>query len=268
MGGQDMRRRDALSGLAAAGLLPAVVDATEVEAAAWAAVDLRAIETPRGVQLDRTWPPASLTKLALAVLAAETVRAGRLAWTDTIAVSAPAAAASGARLGLQVNERLEVYDALAAMLVGSCNDAARTLAEAVAGHEAACAVSMTRLAGRHGAIATRFADATGISAASVTTARDLARLAGAFEREAPEVRLLAARREIVAAGRTVRSTNGLLGQAGIDGLKTGSSSAAGLNLIASAPRGRGRRLAIVLGASDRATRNGLALDLLAGRQPG
>ena len=79
---------------------------------------------------DERLPPASLVKMMTALLVIEE---GRL--DETVAVSRAASRETGTRLGLKEGERLQVRDLLTAAMVGSANDACRTLADARGGSE-------------------------------------------------------------------------------------------------------------------------------------
>ncbi|HJS37333.1 MAG TPA: serine hydrolase, partial [Burkholderiales bacterium] len=195
--------------------------------------------------------PASLAKLMGALLVLED---GRL--DEAMRVSAQAAKARGSRLGLREGERVPAHGLLAAMLVGSANDACMALAERGGGSEAFVA-RMNSRAARMGLRSTRFGDPCGFDAdAQHSTARDLARLAEAFMAE-PQLAALAGQRELevlTAGGRalSVKTTNVLLEHfPGALGVKTGRTRRAGHNLIVLAERGGRRVLLVMLGARDR-----------------
>ncbi|MDT8343704.1 MAG: serine hydrolase [Thermohalobaculum sp.] len=121
--------------------------------------------------------PASITKLMTIYLALDAVAAGRLDWAASVRVSAHAAAAPPVRLGLVAGQEIPLSTAVHAALILSSNDAARVIAEAVAGSEEAFARRMTETAARLGMTSTRFRNATGLpDRGHVTTAADIARL--------------------------------------------------------------------------------------------
>jgi D-alanyl-D-alanine carboxypeptidase len=118
--------------------------------------------------------PASLAKLMTALLVLDDA-----GLDDEVAVSRNAAAARGSRLGLHEGERVAAHGLLAAMLVGSANDACLALVERK-GNVAAFVARMNAQATRLELNATRFGDPCGFdSDRQHTTARDLARLAHA-----------------------------------------------------------------------------------------
>jgi D-alanyl-D-alanine carboxypeptidase (penicillin-binding protein 5/6) len=198
-------------------------------------------------------PPASLTKLMTALVAVEQGWAPD-AW---IRVSARAARATGARIGLRQGEQIRTADALAATLVASGNDACLALAEHVAGTAEAFVARMNQRAAELGLAGTRFENPCGHDDAHHrSTARDLA----ALTRSVLAVPLL---REVVARERVVLTTrsgrrieaatrNSLLGRVrGLTGVKTGTTQAAGRCVIARAERGGTEVLVVLLDAPDR-----------------
>lgn len=202
---------------------------------------------------DRPLPPASLTKIMTALLAVES---GRL---DEIAtVSEAAARETGTRLGLSPGDRMRVEDLLAATMLGSANDAARALAEHLAGSEERFVLVMNRRAREMGMRGSRFANATGHDHPKLkATARDLARLAVAALANERFSRLVA---EIYGEVRTadgkrvfrLENRNELVGRyRGAVGVKSGYTRGAGACIVAIAQRGGDRVLLVLLNARNR-----------------
>ena len=81
-------------------------------------------------------PVASVTKMMTILLTLEALDAGRLSPGDVVTVSEAAAGMGGSQVLLDVNERQTVGTLLKCMIVGSANDAAVALAEALFGSEA------------------------------------------------------------------------------------------------------------------------------------
>lgn len=196
--------------------------------------------------------PGSLAKLMSALLVLED---GRL--EEAVSVSRTAAAARGSRLGLRAGERWPAHALLAAMLVGSANDACAALAER-GGGTAEFIARMNDRSASLGLRDTHFGDPCGFDAEhQYSSARDLARLAlEAMQR--PRIAALVGRPEIEVAstGRErvlrVKNTNVLIEHfPGVIGVKTGQTRRAGHNLIALAERDGRRVLLVMLGARDR-----------------
>ncbi len=197
--------------------------------------------------------PASLTKIMTGLLAIE-----RGDPAAVVTVSPAAAAETGKRLGLKAGERWRMAELLAAALLVSANDACHALADGVAGSETAFVALMNERARQLGLADTRFANACGHDAPGHrSTAADLARLARAAMAD-PRFAAMAAtvRIEIASAdGRrrfTLNNVNELVGRyPGAIGVKTGTTAAAGLCLIALARRDGREVLLVMLGARER-----------------
>jgi D-alanyl-D-alanine carboxypeptidase (penicillin-binding protein 5/6) len=222
-------------------------DAPEVGAAAALLKDLDS-----GLMLytksERTpLPPASTAKVMTALVVMK-----RAAPEETVTVSPAAAATGGSRMGLSAGEKLSVRDLLYGLLIPSGNDAAVALAEHVAGNTDAFVELMNQEAQAMGLGDTRFANPHGLDAQGATTsATDLAVMtqqAMSF----PLFSEIVATRSARVGGHDLMNTNELLGAyPGSDGVKTGTTDAAGECLVASVNRGGHRLLAVIMGSSDR-----------------
>jgi D-alanyl-D-alanine carboxypeptidase (penicillin-binding protein 5/6) len=197
-------------------------------------------------------PPASLTKLMTALVAFDA-----MAPDEAVTVSAAAARARGARVGLVAGERFHAADLVTAMLVASGNDACHAIAEHVAGSEAAFVRRMNARARAMKLSATRFENACGFDGPTHrSSARDLARMAEALlERPllARSVALPAATIHAI-GGRAleVRNSNALIGRVpGAVGVKTGYTARAGRCLVGLVERDGVRVMIVLLGAGDR-----------------
>ncbi|WP_338834776.1 D-alanyl-D-alanine carboxypeptidase DacF [Moorella humiferrea] len=203
----------------------------------------------RGARKER--PPASTTKIMTAILALE------LARPDVVVkVSENAAATPGASIYLKAGETLTLGDLVKGALLNSGNDAAVAIAEGIAGTENGFAWLMNRKAKQIGAYHTHFTNPHGLTEPEhYTTAYDLALMAR-YALGNPEFRrLVATREDQIPAPDGVRylyNTNRLLeSYPGADGVKTGTTDAAGQCLVASASREGRRLIAVVLGSEDR-----------------
>ncbi len=221
----------------------------QVSAAAAVIVDLDSGITLYARNADVPRPPASTVKImtALLVLRKADVR-------EEVIVSANAAATGGSRMGLVAGERLTVLDLLYGLLLPSGNDAAVALAEHVAGSEAAFVAEMNREAARLGLQHSRFANPHGLDAeGQFTSAADLVIIARAALDYPVFTEIVRTPRARI-AGRDLTNTNELLGgYPAADGIKTGTTDAAGECLVASVSRQGHRVIAVVLGSQDRYT---------------
>ncbi len=201
----------------------------------------------------RRLPPASLTKLMTALLVLDDYQPHAV-----VEVGRQAAQESGARIGLRGGERFHAEDLLAAMLIGSANDACHALADHVAGSHENFVRLMNLRAQRLGLRDTHFGNACGHDAGNhFSTAHDLAMLATALLKNKIVVEL-AAKSEVRIAttdgARNYRLTNknALIGRyPGAVGLKSGYTPKAGKCLVAYAERAGTRVLLVMLNAPDR-----------------
>ena len=207
------------------------------------------------------WYPASLTKLMTLYLTFQAIEGKRLQLGDPLTVSTHAAAQPATGLGL---EKITVENAILAVITQSANDAAVVLAEAASGSEASFVTLMNREAGRLGLAQTRFANASGLpDPGEATSARDMALLARALLHDFPQHYHFFAARGIEYRRTSLPTINPILGAyPGADGLKTGFTCDSGYNLTASAVHDGRRLIAVLLGASDRASRTAAMVRLL------
>lgn len=194
--------------------------------------------------------PASLTKMMTLYMSFEALRGHRITLHRLVPVSAHAASMEPTKLWLVPGTRITVQQCILGMVTISANDAAAAMGELLGGTEHQFARKMTRRAHALGMRHTVFRNASGLpDAAQVTTARDMAILARALISEFPKDYRYFSIRSFVFHGRTIYGHDPLLGTyAGVDGLKTGYTSAAGYNLATSAVRNGVRIIAIILGA--------------------
>jgi D-alanyl-D-alanine carboxypeptidase len=205
---------------------------------------------------DRSWHPASVTKLMTATVVLEAVRAGRMSMDTPIVFSDNAAATQPSKLGLAPGSTLPLGVALRIMLTRSMNDVAVAIAETTAGSETSFAKFMNLKAAALGMRGTHFVNASGLhDPRQVSTAADLAILARHLVIDLPESAPLFGIPSVSYAGKTLRNTNGLVGHYdGIRGMKTGYVCASGFNLVGLAERGQRRIITVVLGAPNPKTR--------------
>lgn len=197
------------------------------------------------------WYPASTTKLMSAYVTFEALKAGEVTLDTPVTISKRAMTQASLHAGLKAGRTMRLEDALYAMVVGSANEVAISLAETVAGSVEAFAARMNGAASRLGMTATHFDNPNGLFAASQhTTARDLAILGLAATREFPQYGRLFKTSIVVIDGKSLETENVLLTDfPGTLGLKTGFLCASGRNIVALAERDGRRILVVLLGAT-------------------
>ena len=227
-------------------------------------IDGNSGEVLHSAKADAKRQPASLTKIMTLYLLFERLEKGQLKLDSQIKVSKRAAKQPPISLGLKSGQTIKVEDAILGLVTRSANDAAVAIAEAIAGDEKDFAKLMTRKARALGMADTVYKNASGLPDRNhLTTARDQARLARAIQDRFPKYYRYFSRRSFTFRGETLENSNELLGSVrGVDGLKTGSSRAAGYNLVASMKRDDRRLVAVVFGSKSSDRRNQLMRNLL------
>lgn len=200
---------------------------------------------------DTLTEPASMTKMMTVHMLFKYIKDGRVSMDDTFHVSEKAWRKGGSKMFVEVNSNVSVSDLLHGIIVQSGNDAAIVVAEGIGGSEEAFAEAMTEEARAIGMNKSVFKNATGWPAdGHLVTVHDLAILARDTIRNFPDLYELYSVKEFTYNGIRQPNRNPLLGtSAGVDGLKTGHTEAAGYGLTASAERD-GRRLILVVNGLD------------------
>ncbi|MFF2532027.1 D-alanyl-D-alanine carboxypeptidase family protein [Brevibacillus sp. NPDC058079] len=205
---------------------------------------------------DTPYPVASMSKMMTEYMLLEAIKEERVDWDDQIVVSENAAATGGSRVHLVAGEAYPIKDLYEAMAIGSANNAAVAIGEYLAGSTSAFAEQMNLKAAELNLRSSSFVNATGLDTGygqNEMTARDVGMLAYHLLNDFPDV---------VKSTGELSNTNNLKldGEnadwsiAGLDGLKTGYTNAAGYYFTATAKRGDKRLISVVMGAEGDATR--------------
>ena len=169
-------------------------------------------------------------------------------------------------MGLQAGEVVSVRDLLYGLLLESGNDAAVALAIRVSGSVPDFVALMNDQAARIGLDETTYTDPIGLDGGNVSSARDLVALAIRLRREALFRRIVDTERITVGAEPTehplVNRNTLVLEEPFVDGIKTGTTLAAGYVLVASGERQGVELVSAVLGAPGEAERDEATLELL------
>ena len=218
--------------------------------------------------------PASITKVMTALLTLEAVDRGDLSLSQPITASHMAVTSiddDSSTAGIEAGEVLTVEQLLNCLLIVSANEAANVLAEAVSGSIADFVALMNQRAQELGCENTHFVNTSGLpDNEHYTTAWDIY----LFTREAmkyDEFMTIVNTKsyEIPPTNKTeeervLHSTNALISNwrmtgylySGAQGIKTGSTDAAGQCLVSSAVRGSRTLISVVLGAEKVEKENG------------
>jgi D-alanyl-D-alanine carboxypeptidase len=209
--------------------------------------------------------PASLTKMMTLYIAFEAIENGEISLDTNVTISRHAASEPPSKLGLKAGQKIKLRYLIRAAAVKSANDAATAIGEAIEGSEAAFARRMNRTAKAIGMSRTTFKNANGLTESGhLSTARDMSVLGRHVFYDYPEYYNLFSRKTADAGVRTVTHTNSrfLNSYKGADGIKTGYTSAAGFNLVASAQHGNERIITTVFGGRSTITRNARVTELM------
>jgi len=259
-------------------------------AAAWAVADGKTGAILWGSAEDKPLEMASTTKMMTALIVARMAKADPKILDEVVTFSERADRTVGSTSGIRAGEKVATRELLYGLLLPSGNDAAEAIAEHFGGRlappdgspgadpTARFVAEMNRVAAGLGLRETHFANPHGLPAPGHrSSARDLARLAHGCLAE-PSLAVVAAPRRgarlVDAEGRSRNvvwtNTNKLLEFEGYDGVKTGTTTAAGACLVASGRRGDDRLIVVILGAPSSESRYADARNLFrwAWRQQG
>jgi D-alanyl-D-alanine carboxypeptidase (penicillin-binding protein 5/6) len=208
-------------------------------------------------------PVASLTKIMTLTIVLEALDRGEVSLTDIITASEHAASKRGSRIWLETGEQMTLNELLYAIAVGSANDAAVAVAEYLAGSEQDFVTLMNKRAQELGLTNSYFLNSTGLPPESgpehTMTAQDAAHLAR-HALTVPRLMDYVSTYEYKIRADTTGipvlwNGNKLLRRySGVDGIKTGFTTAAGYCMAVTAERDNLRLIAVVLGSPSDAAR--------------
>ncbi len=237
----------------------------------WAVADGRTGSVLWGHRETEPVEIASTTKIMTALVVVRLMAKDPAVRDEVVTFSGRADRTVGSSSDVREGEHLPVHELLYGLLLPSGNDAAVALAEHFGArlkpdHDATGQVDplprfiaeMNRVAVELGLKETHFANPNGLPAPGHrSSARDLARLASHAMNQPAFASVVATRKRgctlIDAKGgrRNVvwTNTNRLLDTEGYDGIKTGTTQAAGTCLVASGRRGKDHLIVIILGGA-------------------
>lgn len=202
------------------------------------------------IKADVSAYPASLTKLMTLYLTFEALEKKEISLDQVLKVSARGEEISKVNKGslhLKEGDKITVREAIEGVIVKSFNEAALTLAEAVAGDEWKFARKMNQKAKELGMNQTNFKNSSGLhEEGQYSTAYDLARLTLALKNDFSQYYHLFALKNFKYRGVKYETHNHVLVEyEGAEGMKTGFTKASGFNLISIAKK-KDRRIISVL----------------------
>lgn len=215
--------------------------------------------------------PASLTKLMTGYVVDRAIDSHRITPDDIVTVGRDAWAKvnpvfeGSSLMFLKEGDRVSVHDLSRGLIVDSGNDACVALADYIAGGQPQFVAMMNHYVEKLKLRDTHFETVHGLDAPGQhSSAYDLAVLSRAIIHGEPEFYHMYSEKSLTWNGITQQNRNGLLWDKtlNVDGLKTGHTSGAGFNLIASAVDGQRRLIAVVMGADSPKGREDQARTLL------
>ena len=229
----------------------------DVKAENFLLVDFHSNEELAAREPDAPIEPASITKVMTAYVIFRELAAGNISLQDTVTISDHAWRKSmgTSRMFLEPRTQVTVEQLLQGMIIQSGNDASISLAEHVAGSEETFASLMNAYAAELGLQNSNWLNSTGLpDKGHYTTARDLVRLARAVISEFPDYYAWYSKPSYTYNGISQPNRNRLLGDSGVDGMKTGWTDSAGYCLLTSAQRDGRRLISVVLNSPTGRTR--------------
>lgn len=196
--------------------------------------------------------PASVTKIMTLLIIMENIDNGLLGYTDKVTCSKKASEMGGSQIWFEEGEQLTIDEALKAICVVSANDVTVAMSELIGGNEENFVIIMNAKAKELGMTNTHYMNSHGIDEEGhYTCAKDLAILARELITKHPNIlkytsiymdSLRDGKSELVNTNKLVRFYDGATG------LKTGYTSNAKYNLVATATRGETTFISVILKA--------------------
>ena len=194
-------------------------------------------------------PIASVTKVMTLLLVMEELEGGRLRWEDTVTCSSTAASMGGSQIWLEPGEIMTVEELVKAAVVVSANDACAALGEHIGGTIEGFVARMNARAAELGMKDTCFKDCSGLDDSGYSCAYDVAVMSRELIKHREIQKFTTIWMDSLRGGASqLVNTNKLVRHyKGATGLKTGTTSAAGHCLSATAQRDGTAFVAVVLG---------------------
>ncbi|MFH8133946.1 serine hydrolase [Pantoea osteomyelitidis] len=237
--------------------------APQIEAKAWILMDYASGKVLTESAADERLDPASLTKMMTSYVVGQAIKSGKITRDDMVTVGQDAWATGNPKLKgsslmfLKPGDRIPVSELNKGIVIQSGNDACIALADYVAGSQESFIGLMNNYVKALGLKNTHFMTVHGLDAeGQYSTARDMALIGQALIRDVPEEYALNKEKEFTFNNIRQHNRNRLLWSTNlnVDGVKTGHTSGAGNNLVASATQGDMRLISVVLGTQSDAIR--------------
>ena len=248
------------SGLMAASTFAAAEDiqygiaVPEVNAQTYVLMDYNSGAVLASLNPDQRQYPASLTKMMTSYVVGTALKQGKIHNEDMVTISETAWGRNfpdSSKMFLNLNQQVSVGDLNKGIIIVSGNDACVALAEHISGTVANFVDTMNKYVQQFGLKNTNFTTPHGLDDPNqYSTARDMAIIGAHIIRDLPEEYKIYAEKDFTFNKIKQPNRNGLLWDKtiNVDGMKTGHTSQAGYNLVASATSPNNMRLiSVVMG---------------------
>lgn len=251
--------------------LPYTPQPPHINAGAWVLMDYTTGQLLTAGNEHQQRNPASLTKLMTGYVVDRAIDSHRITPDDVVTVGKDAWAKGNpvfdgsSLMFIKPGDRVTVRDLSRGLIVDSGNDACVALADYVAGGQPQFVAMMNKYVQKLDLRDTHFETVHGLDAPGQhSSAWDLAVLSRAIIHGEPAFYHMYSEKSLTWNGITQQNRNGLLWDKSlaVDGLKTGHTSGAGFNLIASSVDGQRRLIVVIMGADSPKGREDEARKLL------
>ncbi|MFQ6372202.1 serine hydrolase [Shewanella sp. YIC-542] len=245
-----------------------IPDAPSVAAKAYVLMDYHSGQIIAESNSHELLNPASLTKMMTSYVIGQEIKRGNVSPDDEVTISKNAWSKNfpdSSKMFIEVGKQVKVSDLNRGIIIQSGNDACVAMAEHIAGTEGAFVDLMNGWAKQLGMQDSHFENAHGLHGDHhKSTAFDLALLGAALIRDVPEEYKIYDEKSFTFNGIKQYNRNGLLwdNSLNVDGIKTGHTSEAGFNLVASATKDGMRLISVVLGTKSESARKAESKKLL------
>ncbi len=218
-----------------------------------AALEVRGLGSLGTFGAQKPEPIASVAKIMTAylVLRDHPIKPGGTGATLTVDQQAAADYKLGAEgqsvVKVSAGQRISEFEALEDIMIASANNIARMLARWDAGSQPAFVRKMNAAAKSFGMDHTTYTDPSGLTATTVSTASDQLKLTGRVMADPVFRKVVAEPSYRTAGGDTYHNWNHLVGTNNVVGVKTGTSTAAGGNLVFAATKQVGGTTQLIIG---------------------
>ena len=248
------------SGLMAASTFAAAEDiqygiaVPEVNAQTYVLMDYNSGAVLASLNPDQRQYPASLTKMMTSYVVGTALKQGKIHNEDMVTISETAWGRNfpdSSKMFLNLNQQVSVGDLNKGIIIVSGNDACVAVAEHISGTIANFVDTMNKYVQQFGLKNTNFTTPHGLDDPNqYSTARDMAIIGAHIIRDLPEEYKIYSEKDFTFNKIKQPNRNGLLWDKtiNVDGMKTGHTSQAGYNLVASATSPNNMRLiSVVMG---------------------